>query len=229
MNFISSCVELVEVKKNLDYIICERRIMEELLDYEGLIYSIINKYPRRFDRDDLYQVGMLGLIDAYKHFDKSQDTKFSTYAYYYILGEVNKYIRNSCSLKVSKELIDLKKKIIKARDIMTQRLGREPSDSEVALFLDVEEDVIHQAMLATDEVCSIDEGYDTLKSFDDTSPEVLDLKEEIARLPKNERDLICARYFNELTQNETSNLLGISQVQVSRNEAKILMKLRTRL
>ena len=203
--------------------------MEELLDYEGLIYSIINKYPKRFDHDDLYQVGMIGLIDAYKHFDSSQDTKFSTYAYYYILGEVNKYIRGSSSLKVSKELIDLKKKIIEVKDVMTQKLGRIPNDDEIALFLDVESNVIRDAMEATEEVSSIDEGFDNIKSFDDTSPEVLDLKNEISKLPKNERDLIYARYFNELTQSETSNLLGISQVQVSRNEAKILMKLRTKL
>lgn len=203
--------------------------MEELLDYEGLIYSIINKYPKRFDHDDLYQVGMIGLIDAYKHFDSSQDTKFSTYAYYYILGEVNKYIRGSSSLKVSKELIDLKKKIIEVKDVMTQKLGRVPNDDEIALFLDVESNVIREAMEATEEVTSIDEGMDSITSFDDTSPEVLDLKNEISKLPKNERDLIYARYFNELTQSETSNLLGISQVQVSRNEAKILMKLRTKL
>ena len=67
--------------------------MEELLDYEGLIYSIISKYSKRYDRDDLYQLGMIGLIDAYNHFDQSLGTKFSTFAYYYIVGEVNKYIR----------------------------------------------------------------------------------------------------------------------------------------
>ena len=59
--------------------------MEKVLDYDGLIYSIINKYPSRFDKEDLYQVGMIGLIDAYKHYDKSHDTKFSTFAYYYIV------------------------------------------------------------------------------------------------------------------------------------------------
>lgn len=203
--------------------------MEELLDYDGLIYSIINRYPKRFDRDDLYQVGMIGLIDAYKHFDSSQDTKFSTYAYYYILGEVNKFIRGSSSLKVSKELIELKKKIINVKDVMTQKLGRVPSDDEVALFLDIDINTMRQAMEATDEVASIDEKGDAIRSFDDTSPEIMDLKDEISKLPKNERDLIYARYYNEMTQSETSNLLGMSQVQVSRNEAKILTKLRTRL
>lgn len=203
--------------------------MEELLDYDGLIYSIINRYPKRFDRDDLYQVGMIGLIDAYKHFDSSQDTKFSTYAYYYILGEVNKFIRGSSSLKVSKELIELKKKIINVKDVMTQKLGRVPSDDEVALFLDIDINTMRQAMEATDEVESIDEKGDAIRSFDDTSPEIMDLKDEISKLPKNERDLIYARYYNEMTQIETSNLLGMSQVQVSRNEAKILTKLRARL
>ncbi len=203
--------------------------MEELLDYEGLIYSIINRYPKRYERDDLYQVGMLGLIDAYKHFDRSQETKFSTYAYYYIIGEVNKYIRESSSLKVSKGLIDLKKSIIKCREEMTQKLGREPTKLELSLYLEVEEKTIDMALQATDEVESIDEAYNTCKTYDNTSAEVLDLKTEVMKLPREERNLILARYYEELTQKETSNILGISQVQVSRNEAKILNKLRKNL
>lgn len=203
--------------------------MEELLDYEGLIYSIINRYPKRYERDDLYQVGMLGLIDAYKHFDRSQETKFSTYAYYYIIGEVNKYIRESSSLKVSKGLIDLKKSIIKCREEMTQKLGREPTKLELSLYLEVEEKTIDMALQATDEVESIDEAYNTCKTYDNTSAEVLDLKTEVMKLPREERNLILARYYEELTQKETSNILGISQVQVSRNEAKILQKLRNNL
>lgn len=202
--------------------------MEELLDYEGLIYSIISKYPRRFDHDDLYQVGMLGLIDAYKHFDRTQDTKFSSYAYYYIVGEVNKYIRESSSLKVSKELIDIKKKVLKAKELMTQRLGREPTNLEVSLYLDIDVKLIDNALLATDEVSNLD-GYDDLRYYDNVNAELLDLKDEIDKLSNDEKKLIYARYFNEMTQTETSNLLGISQVQVSRSEAKILTKLRARL
>lgn len=201
--------------------------MEELLDYEGLIYSIISKYPKRFDHDDLYQVGMIGLIDAYKHFDSSKDTKFSSYAYYYIVGEVNKYIRESSSLKVSKELIEVKKKVLKAKELMTQRLGREPTNLEVSLYLDIDIDLVDNAFLATDEVSNID-SLD-FKYYDDVTAETLDLKEEISKLSNDEKKLIYARYFNEMTQSETSNLLGISQVQVSRNESKILTKLRARL
>lgn len=202
--------------------------MEELLDYEGLIYSIISKYPKRFDRDDLFQVGMIGLIDAYKHFDASQDTKFSSYAYYYIVGEVNKYIRESSSLKVSKELIDVKKKILKAKELMMQRLGREPTNLEVSLYLDIDINIIENALLATDEVSNLD-SYDDFRYFDNVNPEILDLKDEINKLSNDEKKLIYARYFNEMTQRETSNLLGISQVQVSRSESKILTKLRARL
>ena len=203
--------------------------MEELLDYEGLIYSIISKYSKRYDRDDLYQVGMIGLIDAYNHFDKSLGTKFSTFAYYYIVGEVNKYIRESSSLKVSKKLIDLNKKIINARELMIQKLGREPTNLEISLYLDIEESMIDNALLATGEVESIDASFDQFKSYDDTSAELLDLRNEISKLDEYEKKLIVDRYFNEMTQSEISKELGISQVQVSRNETKILKKLKTNL
>ena len=203
--------------------------MEELLDYEGLIYSIISKYSKRYDRDDLFQVGMIGLIDAYNHFDKSLGTKFSTFAYYYIVGEVNKYIRESSSLKVSKELIDLNKKIINARELMIQKLGREPTNLEISLYLDIEESMIDNALLATGEVESIDASFDQFKSYDDTSAELLDLRNEISKLDEYEKKLIVDRYFNEMTQSEISKELGISQVQVSRNETKILKKLKTNL
>lgn len=202
--------------------------MDEVLDYEGLIYSIINKYSKRFDKDDLYQVGMLGLMDAYKHYDSSFDTKFSSFAYYYILGEVNKYIRNSSSLKLSKNLIEVKSRILKVKDSMMQKLGREPTNMEIALYLDLDVDVVDEAML-TDSVESIEDEYSYIPTYDDTSAEILDLKDEILKLPVDERKLIVARYYQEMTQQEVSKLLGISQVQVSRNEAKILKKLRTRL
>ncbi len=203
--------------------------MDTILDYEGLIYSVINKYPSRFDHDDLFQAGMLGLVDAYKHFDPSVSVKFSTYAYYYIVGEVNKYIRESCSLKISKDLINLKKKILQVTDIMTQKLGRVPSSLELSLYLDVPLEDVDSAIIATDEITSIDEKYDSLKYFDNINADLLDLHDSIDKLSDDERNLIIARYYDGMTQNEASKILGISQVQVSRNEAKILKKLRTSL
>ena len=203
--------------------------MDTILDYEGLIYSVINKYPSRFDHDDLFQAGMLGLVDAYKHFDPSVSVKFSTYAYYYIVGEVNKYIRESCSLKISKDLINLKKKILQVTDIMTQKLGRVPSSLELSLYFDVPLEDVDSAIIATDEITSIDEKYDSLKYFDNINADLLDLHDSIDKLSDDERNLIIARYYDGMTQNEASKILGISQVQVSRNEAKILKKLRTSL
>ena len=86
--------------------------MEQLLEYENLVYSIINKYSG-FDRDDLYQVGIMGLVQAYKNYKSSFNVKFSSYAYYYILGEVTKYIRENKSIRVSKDVLKLKAESLK--------------------------------------------------------------------------------------------------------------------
>lgn len=202
--------------------------MDELLEYDGLIYSIISKY-KRYDREDLYQVAMIGLIDALKHYKSEYNTKFSSFAYYYIVGEVNKYIRENSCIKVSKSLVELKKKVLKAKEVMSQKLGRVPTNLEISLYLEVDENLIDEALISTDEVASLEDSYLDPMSYDNTSAEVLDLKNELDKLNEKDKKLIYARYFEELTQSETSNVLGISQVQVSRNEAKILNKLKTRL
>lgn len=202
--------------------------MDELLEYDGLIYSIISKY-KRYDREDLYQVAMIGLIDALKHYKSEYNTKFSSFAYYYIVGEVNKYIRENSCIKVSKSLVELKKKVLKAKEVMSQKLGRVPTNLEISLYLEVDENLIDEALISTDEVTSLEDSYLDPMSYDNTSAEVLDLKNELDKLNEKDKKLIYARYFEELTQSETSNVLGISQVQVSRNEAKILNKLKTRL
>ena len=110
--------------------------MENILQYEKLIYSVINKYPR-FDRDDLYQVGMIGLMEAYNHYDSIYESKFSTFAYYYIIGEVNKYIRGNSGVKISRDIVKLGKSINSAKEVMQQRLGREPSILELSLFINI--------------------------------------------------------------------------------------------
>lgn len=202
--------------------------MDELLEYDGLIYSIISKY-KKYDKEDLYQVAMIGLIDALKHYDSNYNTKFSSFAYYYIVGEVNKYIRENSSLKVSRNLVELKKKIIKAKEVMSQKLGREATNLEISLYLEIDEKLIDEALISTDSVTSLEDSYFDPISYDNTSAEVLDLKNELDKLSEKEKQLIYSRYFEELTQSETSNVLGMSQVQVSRNETKILNKLKTRL
>ena len=211
--------------------------MDEILKYENLVYSIIKRYTN-FDKDDLYQVGMMGLMNAYKNYKTTKEVKFSTYAYYYILGEVTKFVRESKIVKVSRELVKLNKSIEKAKEIMSQRLKREPTTTELSLFLEIDEEKINEAQLAQESIKSLDYSYDdesedlynSIKIEDKKiNPEILDLKTEIMNLDEDERKLIKARYFEELTQNETSKELGMSQVQVSRKETKILQKLKTRL
>ena len=213
--------------------------MDELLEYEGLVCSVINRYNNYFDRDDLYQVGMMGLINAYKHFDNREGVKFSSYAYYYIIGEVRRYIRDTNPLKVSRELVTLNQKVIKVKDIMRQKLGREVTNSEVSLFLDIDEEKINDAELALQEIDSLDCTYSSYEGddlynhveFNDIGmrEDILDLHEEIDKLSEEEKKIIISRYYEEKTQQETSDELGISQVQVSRKEGKILEKLRSRL
>lgn len=211
--------------------------MDDLLEYENLVYSIINKYGSYFDRDDLYQAGMIGLIDAYKHYDSSFDVKFSSYAYYYIVGEVTKFVRENRSVKVSKDMIKLSQSIEKTRDVMRQRLGREPTDTEVSLFMEIDEEKIGEVRTSMQEVQSLDFAYDedvslynSISCFDDgTSADVLDLRAQLGRLNTEEQQLISVRYYYDMTQSEASKCLGMSQVQVSRKEGKILEKLRQRL
>ena len=211
--------------------------MEDLLEYEGLVYSIINKYGYYFDRDDLYQVGMIGLINAFNNFDESYNIKFSSYAYYYVLGEVTKFVRENRSFKVSKEMIKLNSSIERCREVMTQRLGREPTDTEVSLFLEIEEEKVVEVRNLMQEVRSLDYQidedvslYNSVMSFDsETRDDVLDLKEELSKLSDDEKRLIEARYYKDMTQSEVSRTLGMSQVQVSRKEGKILEKLKSKV
>lgn len=209
-----------------------------LVDNEKLVYSIINKFRGYFDMDDLYQVGMIGLINASKNFNKSEGVKFSTYAYTYVFGEVNKYIRENNNLKIGKDAIRLKKSIEKAKDIMRQKLLREPTTLEVSLFLDMPLEKVIEIESIKQETKSLDyigeEDSNSLYnkvSFEnkEIDPEILDLKTELENLDNDEKKLIYSRYYLDMTQQETSKEMGMSQVQVYRKEAKIFKKLKSRL
>lgn len=209
-------------------------------DYSRMIYSIASKYSFGSDFEDLCQVGQIGLMKAYENYNDEYGNSFSSYAYIYIKGEILKYIRENKVIKVSKDLISLNKSISNAREVLSQKMMRIPTTEELALFLEIPEEKITEASLATEYVRSLDyelndDGkeltmYDSIrydeKGYDDS---ILDLKEELEQLPENERQLIIARYYEDKSQQETSKILGMSQVQVSRNETKILTKLRTKL
>lgn len=210
---------------------------EFLLQYESLIYSIINKYTYYFDIDDLYQVGMIGLIDAYNHYKYDKNTKFSSFAYFYIIGQVKDYIRKSNIIKISKELVKLNISIDKAKDYLTQKLGENPTDDDIAIFLDIDINSIRQAREANSLVMSLDTDNDEELSLYDKieyneinyREDILDLRKEIDNLGEYDRNIIIKRYQDGLTQRELSKELGINQVKVSRKEKEILTKLRTRL
>ena len=164
--------------------------MEDIiLKYEKLIWSIVNKYKSYFDKDDLFQVGVIGLINAYKNYDKKQNTKFSSYAYFYIFGEIKKYISESYLFKVSKELVKINTLVEKAKVLLSQKLQREPSYFEIALYLEIDEEKILEAKEATSLVESLDykeedefslyENINTSYNEKMISPEILDLKKGI--------------------------------------------------
>ncbi len=208
--------------------------MINVMDYECLVYSIIKKYKGDFN--DLYQVGMLGLVEAYNHYDPSGGAKFSTYAYFYILGEVNKYIRENKNLKVSRDNAKLYRTIEKARELLRQKLSHEPSDFELSCFLEIDMNTISKINSLYAPVASLDSEfddvsfYDTIKVYDrETNSDFMDLSNAIESLDDYDRQIIYDRYYNGYTQSEVSKNLGISQVQVSRKENKILQKLKVKL
>lgn len=208
-----------------------------LLENEFIVYSIINKYIYYFDKDDLYQVGMVGLIEALNHYKTNKNTKFSSFAYFYVLGRVKEYIRNSNMIKVSKELIKLNSSIEKAKEYLTQKLGYIPSDEDIALFLEIDIEHLRQAKEANELVISLEteneeeQSLYNIVSYEEKEyrEDILDLRKEIDNLNKYDRDIILKRYEEGLTQSEVSKELGINQVKVSRKEKEILTRLRTRL
>lgn len=210
-------------------------------DYSNMIYKIAHKYSFGVDFEDLCQVGQIGLMKAYEKYDKSYGSDFSSYAYIYIKGEILKYIKENRVVKISNDLFTLNKSIAHAMEVLTQKNMKMPTNSELALFLEIPEEKINEAMMATEYVKSLDYVlnddddkeltlYDSIKYEEKGYDErILDLKEELSLLDENEKKLIMARYYEDKSQQETSELLGISQVQVSRNESKILTKLRSKL
>ena len=197
---------------------------------------MINKYIKYFDKDDLYQVGMIGLINAFNNYKDNMNTKFSTYAYFYILGEVKKYIRESKLIKVSKELSKLNVSVEKAKDVLSLRLGKEPSDYDIALFLEIDVKDVIDAKCANLLLKSLDYESEENNLYDYVGYEEegyninnIMLKDEIERLGDNEKKLIYERFKNGLSQAEVAKMMGISQVSVSRLEKDVLIRLRTRM
>lgn len=213
-------------------------ITDIILENEGLIYGIINKYKNYFELDDLYQVAVIGMIKAYKNYNQNFNTKFTSYAYPYILGEVIKYINEFRSLKLSKNTKLLFSKILKAKEILTQKMMKEPTTYEISLFLEIDESLIEETILANSAIDSLDkiiseddknlELYDKL-GYSDRRLENYQLLYELEKLSEEERKIIQARYYEDMSQKEVGDVLGMYQVEVSRKEKKILQKLKNNI
>ena len=211
---------------------------DKILEYEGLVRSITSKYNFRSDYDDLYQAGMLGLQLAITKYDESKETSFADYAYLWIKGEVLKTINCDYQIHVSSDTYKLNKEIKETREYLSQNLGREPTTSEIAFMLGESEEKIVSVINAVSTPYSLDNSYidDDCNLYNKIAliekgydVGVLDLKEAIMGLEESERELITSRYYQDMTQKETAEVLGISQVQVSRKETKILEKIRMQI
>lgn len=208
---------------------------EIIIENEGLIYKIINKYRNYFELEDLYQVAVIGLIKASKNYNSEYGTKFTSYAYPFILGEVIKYINEYRNIRISKETTKLYTRILKGIEILSQRLMKIPSNYELSLFLEIDESIIEEVLIANTAVDSLDriisqDGKDlelyNKFGYCDCSIENYPLISELEKLPPMERAIIQARYYENMSQSETGESLGMYQVEVSRKEKKILAKLK---
>ena len=205
-----------------------------ILNNLGLVRSIANRFRGRgVDYDDLYQAGCIGLIKAVDNFDESRGYQFSTYAVPVIMGEVKRIFRDDGAVKVSRSL---KEKALKARAIRDKFIGvnnREPTVSELAAETGCSIEEISEVLNIITPVMSLstqfeDEDETVDIPFDNNNElfERLCISEATEKLSTTERRLIKLRYFFDKTQSETAKELGISQVQVSRREKAILLKLR---
>lgn len=204
-------------------------LKELIINNQNLIYSIASKF--KGDKEDLFQAGCLGLIDAYKKYNPNYNTKFTTYAYPFIMGEMYKYVLGDKNIKLSPEIVKLNIAIKNAEDYLTQKFKRGPTDIELSSFLEipvyklVETRNCYQT-LSLDDDTNESSLYDFV-SFDDVSKDdLILLRDALNRLEAKEKELIIKRYFYNKTQQEVANELGINQVKVSREEGKVLTKLK---
>lgn len=207
----------------------------------GLVWSIVRKFLNRgTEADDLFQIGCIGLIKAIEKFDTTFGVQFSTYAVPMIMGEIKRHLRDDGIIKVSRSLKELSVKAKSATDRMSKDLGREPTVTEVAKELGVEVEELVMALDATVMPESINakigedgKEIETLIGCDEDMEQTvvnkIAIKDALSDLSARERQIIILRYFKDKTQSQIAAQLGISQVQVSRIEKKVLAGMRDKI
>ena len=219
----------------------DREAAETLLEANsGLIWSIARRYfGCGVEVDDLYQLGCLGFLKAVQSFSTEYGTRFSTYAVPKISGEIRRFLRDDGAVKVSRSMKERAQAIRMARKALEQRLGREPVLTELSGETGFAPEEIAEAETATAAAASLQQenGEDgpTLEELlsdpeqEERMIESLALREAIGGLPKQERLVIALRYYRGMTQTQTAEVLGVSQVQVSRLERRAVEALRKSL
>lgn len=204
-----------------------------------LVLSILRKYQNKCDNlDDLFQVGVVGLIKAIDNFDVSIGVRFSTYAVFMIDGEIKRYIRDNSSLRISRSVKELSYSIINYREEYLNTNGVYPSNEEVCSYFNISEYELYNSLNSLNKPVSIfepiyNDGGETLFLLDqleDTSSRDLDslilLRDAILKLKDRERSVLLKRYVEGLSQSEIASVLNISQAQVSRIESSALNNVR---
>lgn len=223
----------------------ETEARERLLTgHSRLVYSIVARFLNSgHDPEDLFQIGCIGLLKSIDKFDLSYNVKFSTYAVPLIIGEIRRFLRDDGPIKVSRSIKETAGKVRRASEELRRELGREPRMSEIAKHLDLTEDDIVSAVESSRSPSSLEERVfqddgspvylvDRVKPLDSEEEglvEHLALKQMINTLPERDRRILVARYYENKTQAQIAEELGVSQVQISRLEKSILMRLRQML
>lgn len=225
----------------------DKEAREQLVEENmGLVWSVVKRFTGRgTDMEDLFQIGAMGLLKAIDKFDTSFEVKFSTYAVPMIAGEIKRFLRDDGIVKVSRTLKENCWKIKRETELFRQKTGREPTLEELSAATELPREEIAMALESSAEVESI---YKTIPQKDGSEVCLLDrmenqnqgngmqqllnrvvLEQLLLELPDTDRRLIIMRYMQDKTQSEVARVLGVSQVQVSRLEKKILKQMRERL
>jgi RNA polymerase sporulation-specific sigma factor len=207
-----------------------------------LVWSVVQRFLNRgYEADDLFQIGSIGLLKSVDKFDLSYDVRFSTYAVPMIIGEIQRFIRDDGTVKVSRSLKETGNKVRKAKDELSKSLGRTPTINEVAQYLEV---AVEDVIMAQDAVRAPQSIHETVYENDGDPITLLDqisdhaeskwfdkiaLNDIMDKLDERERLIVYLRYFKDQTQSEVAERLSISQVQVSRLEKKILLFMKSQM
>ena len=207
----------------------------------GLVKSIVSRYTARgVEKEDLIQIGMIGLIKAIDNFDTTYEVRFSTYAVPMIAGEIRRFLRDNGAIKVSRSIKDHRVAVNRSRERLIEKLGREPTIHEIAEDVGLSMEDILLAVNSGQEVASLQqmiyEGdggsirlMDRLSAHSgegDASLDRMMLADSLSALEQRERELIVLRFYYDQTQSQIAKRMGVSQVQVSRLEKRILRKMK---